>query len=131
MSEDATDRRLLVLDDDRPVAVLISTVAGQAGFEARSTHEVGSFFALLDTWRPTHVMIDLVMPETDGVEVLAGLAKCQYRGMVYVASGLGGRTLATAGRAAEDYGLNLRGLLSKPFSLGELRALLTGSVEVA
>jgi CheY-like chemotaxis protein len=41
--------------------------------QAQFTIRTEEFFRAVEDWHPTHVAIDLVMPEMDGVEVLAKL----------------------------------------------------------
>ena len=66
-------RRLLILDDDPGVGQTIELIARASGFETRFTSSPDDFFQGVDEWRPDHIAIDLIMPEMDGVEVLARL----------------------------------------------------------
>lgn len=108
--------RLLVLDDDDSINFTIGAIAESSGFEARTTTNPAEFFDLVTTWAPSHVIVDLVMPGLDGVETLRLLANTEFRGLVIIASGLGSRVLEAAGRAAAENGLNLLGILPKPFT---------------
>jgi CheY-like chemotaxis protein len=74
---------------------------------------------------PTHVAIDLIMPRMDGVEVLARLAACPCAARIIVTSGVGSRVLDSARRFVAEHGLNVVGVMSKPFSPAAFRALLT------
>jgi EAL domain-containing protein (putative c-di-GMP-specific phosphodiesterase class I)/CheY-like chemotaxis protein len=116
--------RLLVLDDDVDVSATICTIAARAGFETRSTTQADEFFQLVADWQPSHLIVDLVMPDIDGVETLHRLALSGHRGIVIVTSGLGGRVLEAASRAAEENGLRVSGVLPKPFTAAKLRSLL-------
>lgn len=116
--------RLLVLDDDVSVNATICAIAARAGFETRSTTRAEEFFQLVTDWQPSHLIIDLVMPDIDGVETLHRLALSGHQGTVIVTSGLGGRVLEAASRAAEENGLRVSGVLPKPFSPAKLRSLL-------
>jgi EAL domain-containing protein (putative c-di-GMP-specific phosphodiesterase class I) len=119
------ERRLLILDDDPEIGRTISFIAESIGVSARHTASPSEFFALQLTWAPTHVAIDLVMPEMDGVQVLAQLAHRHCTAQIIITSGLGERVLAAAGRSAEEHGLKIAGVLSKPFSPLTLRKLLS------
>ncbi|MBC53250.1 MAG: diguanylate phosphodiesterase [Gammaproteobacteria bacterium] len=116
--------RLLVLDDDINVNTTICAIAGRAGFETRSTTQSEEFFRLVTDWQPSHLIVDLVMPDVDGVETLHRLALSGHQGIVIVTSGLGGRVLEAASRAAEENGLRVSGVLPKPFTPAKLRSLL-------
>lgn len=121
----ATQGRLLVLDDDISVSFTICAIAQKSGFDTRSTVSADEFFELVTSWQPTHMVVDLVMPDVDGVETLHRLAKAKSNSMVIVTSGLGGRVLEAAGRAATENGLTVSGILPKPFSPALLRELLS------
>src|SRR5690606_15100246 len=84
---------------------------------------------LLNEWAPTHVVIDLVMPRVDGVEVLRMLADRHCGARIILTSGAGERVLDAARRVAIARGLAIAGILPKPFGLGHLRTLLAPSAE--
>lgn len=119
------DKRLLVLDDDADVSFTICTIAKSAGHDARATTSADEFLHLVADWAPSHLIVDLAMPEVDGVEILKRLADVAFDGAVIVASGLGNRVLEAAGRAAAENGLNVSGVLGKPFTPNRLRELLS------
>jgi len=121
----ATQGRLLVLDDDTSVSFTICAIAQKSGFDTRSTVSSDEFFELVSSWQPTHMVVDLVMPDVDGVETLHRLAKTKSESIVIVTSGLGGRVLEAAGRAATENGLTVSGILPKPFAPALLRELLS------
>lgn len=129
MNDDGLLQRLLILDDDKAIATTICAVADGIGFETRATHRATAFFEALEQWEPSHVMVDLVMPDKDGVEVVVELAERGFEGQLIIVSGLGGRSLGLAGRMASEYGLNFAGVLPKPFAPSVLRALLTADPE--
>ena len=116
--------RVLILDDDPQVGKLFQLIAESVGAEARAMTHTQEFFRAVADWDPTHVAIDLVMPEMDGVEVLVHLAAMHCGAKIIITSGLGTRVLDAAGRSADEHGLAIAGVLSKPFSAKALRALL-------
>lgn len=116
--------RLLILDDDPAIGRTIEQIARGAGLEARFTDDPAAFFDAVNAWDPTHIAIDLVMPRMDGVEVLTRLAKRGSRARIIITSGVDHRVLDAAGRSAVEHGLEIAGVLSKPFSAKALRSLL-------
>ena len=116
--------RLLILDDDAAIGKMIELVAESAGFEARSTSQPDIFFRELDRWSPTHIAIDLIMPEMDGVEVVQLLADRECRAGIIITSGVGSRVLDAARRSAVEHGLDVMGVLAKPFLAEAVRRLL-------
>lgn len=118
-------RRLLVLDDDPDIGKTISLIGERAGFCVRVASGPNAFFDLIERWDPTHIALDLVMPEMDGVEVVRHLAERQCHAAVIITSGVGGRVLDAARRSAVEHGLNVVGVLAKPFLPSAVRALLS------
>jgi EAL domain-containing protein (putative c-di-GMP-specific phosphodiesterase class I) len=116
--------RLLILDDDASVAMTIARIAEVAGFAVRSCWAPADFFTTLDRWQPTHLAIDLVMPALDGMEVLRQLAERGCSARVIITSGMGTKVLESAQRSAAERGLNMAGILPKPFRPQQLRELL-------
>jgi len=116
-------RRLLILDDDPGVGQTIELIAQAAGLETRFTSSPEAFFSMVDEWHPDHIALDLIMPEMDGVEVLARLAQRDCQARIIVTSGVDHRVLDAAGRSATERGLNIVGVLPKPFMPGTLRKL--------
>lgn len=118
------NERILILDDDPLVGQTIALIAEGAGLEARSTSDPEAFFRELEEWNPTHIALDLVMPELDGVEVMQRLAERGCQANIVITSGVGSRVLDAARRSATEHGLNVLGVVSKPFSPATLREAL-------
>lgn len=124
MSELTGQRRLLVLEDDVLTGRTIQTIAEFAGLAVQFTTEPDDFFQRLDAWQPDVIALDLIMPAMDGVQVLARLGERSCKARIIITSGVGSRVLDAARRAAQQHGLSISGVLAKPFSPAELRALL-------
>lgn len=124
-------RRLLILDDDPGVGQTIEMIAQTSGFETRFTSNPDQFFLLVDEWLPDHIAVDLIMPEMDGVEVLGQLARRNCDARIMVTSGVDHRVLDAAGRSAIERGLNIVGVLPKPFMPSALRKLFNFGEPVA
>jgi EAL domain-containing protein (putative c-di-GMP-specific phosphodiesterase class I)/ActR/RegA family two-component response regulator len=116
--------RLLILEDDPAVGRVIHRVATASGHDARVVTQPEQFFKALEEWHPTHIALDLVMPDMDGIQILAELGVRRCTADIIITSGMGARVLDAAGRGAREHGLNIVGLLAKPFSPAALRALL-------
>ncbi len=115
-------RRLLILDDDPALGRFVGTVAERSGLDATITTTAHDFSAALDQAFDL-VVLDLLVPDADGVELMRSLADRPYRPKVILVSGLADRVLAGAARVAEEMGLTVRGRLHKPFRAHELREL--------
>ncbi len=118
-------RRLLILDDDAAVGELLRAGAQSAGFETQLCLEARHFLAQLLPWQPSHIAVDLTLPDTTGEAVLEAVAAAGSRARVIVCSGSSGLQLASALSLAQRLGLAVAGSLPKPFRMAQLRGLLT------
>jgi DNA-binding NarL/FixJ family response regulator len=118
------ERRLLILDDDALVGLLVESVARLAGVATCLTREADEFYDAAADWGPTHVVLDLTMPGASGEEVLAELAARGCRARIIITSGADAERLAHAVAQARADGLDVAGGLPKPFVAAALRALL-------
>lgn len=118
--------RLLVIDDEPDVAALVGKVARLCDYEVATTTSAEEFVTLHGSWMPTHVVLDLQMPGTDGVELIRFLAGEKSSAKVLIMSGFDLRVLETASRLGAERGLAMAGTLSKPLRVADLQAILNG-----
>lgn len=128
MEQNIGEQKLLILDDDEWVAETMKAMATRLGFQVRSCSEPDSFFQELTKWDPTHLVIDLVMPRVDGIDILNKLAANSCKSHIIISSGVGRRVLESATTSASELGLNVSGSLPKPFKYQEVRRLLNKEV---
>jgi DNA-binding response OmpR family regulator len=62
----ADTRRVLVVDDDPDLRNVLRTAFVDEGYEVRSATNGRSALEVLETWRPSVIVLDLMMPELDG-----------------------------------------------------------------
>ncbi|MGN6728525.1 MAG: EAL domain-containing response regulator [Rhodanobacteraceae bacterium] len=122
-------KRLLILDDERTVAQTVAFAAERHGFLVRLTDSAKDFFEDVPRFSPSHIIIDLLMPGMDGVEVLRNLAALGCEANIIMMSGMGAKVLESAQRAGLERGLRISGILPKPFKPAELRALLDADAQ--
>ena len=108
--------RILVVDDEPPIRRLLRTSLTSQGFTVveASTGEQGVQAAAME--RPDVVILDLALPDVDGVEVtrqVRGWSKVPI--IVLSARGMEQDKIAALDAGADDY-------LTKPFGMGELLA---------
>jgi DNA-binding response OmpR family regulator len=121
--------RLLQIDDDAHVAKAFQRIAQSCGYEVRSTDRSDIFKATYESFQPQVIILDLAMPEVDGVEILRFLADAACQASILIFSGLEPRVLEAAGRLAGARGLKIAGVLSKPVRAANLRLILNGLKE--
>ncbi|HEC16200.1 MAG TPA: response regulator [Sedimenticola sp.] len=115
--------RLVVVDDELDIANLVQGRAGLLGFDARIVANGRELMKTLDG-EPDVIVLDLVMPDMDGIEVLQELAARNSRACIILISGYGKQYLEIADKLGSAHGLNILKTLTKPFRIEELDALL-------
>lgn len=112
-----------MIDDNPDVGEFIRAAAQAMGFECSSATDADEFLKMLspDT---NLILLDLVMPDMDGVELLRLLAQRKCRAGIILISGTGKRIIESAGQLAQALGLSIAGHLQKPFRLVELEKVL-------
>ncbi len=118
-------KRLLVIDDEVQMCDLVTEVAGDRGFETAQVTTHADFKRLLHEFRPMFIVMDLSMPDGDGVELLRFLSAERSEASIILISGFDQTVLNAAKQLGVDRGLNLVGALQKPIMIAELEALLT------
>lgn len=114
----APARRVLIADDEPAMAHAIERVLLRAGFEtavAANGFEAG---AMLPTFKPGVMTLDLRMPGVDGLDVLRFLRRTQLPAPLKVLV----VSADTEERLREALTLGAHGILRKPFTNDELLA---------
>jgi two-component system OmpR family response regulator len=116
---DGTPLRVLVVDDEVNIAELVSMALRYEGWEVRAAHTGSKAVAAAKDLKPDAVVLDMMLPDFDGLEVLRRMRATQPDLPV---------VFLTARDAVEDRiaGLTAGGddYVTKPFSLEELVARL-------
>ncbi len=109
---------VLVVDDEPTIGEVVSRYLRRAGYEARVAHDGREALALAAAKRPDLVLLDVMMPGPDGLEVMKRLRAREHdRVAVIMLTAKGEESDRVAGLrlGADDY-------VVKPFSPAELLA---------
>jgi CheY-like chemotaxis protein len=120
-----TEKRLLVVDDEPEFGEFVRKVATDLGYEVRVTTNGRAFQEAYHDLDPTTIVLDMVMPEMDGNELVLWLMKQQYRSDLIIITGYSPDYASDAKRLAEFKGLRSVTTLTKPIRLAKLRAVLS------
>ena len=121
--------RILVVDDDPQALRFIRDALTDAGYAALVTGDHSELADLIDSERPDLVLLDLMLPDTDGIELMQRVSQLADRPVIFISAYGRDETISRAlGSGAADY-------IVKPFSQTELiarvRAALRGRAEPA
>ncbi len=119
---------IIVVDDNPGILDMISTAAEEWGYEVSATESVEKFLALFAVRQPDAIILDIVMPETHGIELLEILQRSQSQTAIIMITGYGQNYLDAAAKLVTDRGMNLAGAFKKPITLKDLRKALQDAV---
>ncbi len=113
--------RVLIVEDDRTVSDVVQAYLSHAGLEPRVVDDGMDGLDAWRTWKPDLVVLDLMLPTLDGLEVLRRVRADGDRTPVVVLSARGDSEDRVIGLevGADDY-------LAKPFSPRELLLRVQG-----
>ena len=120
---DGRAARVLVVDDEADLTAVLDRRLTRAGWEVRSAGTGADALAEARTFEPDVVVLDVMLPDLDGLEVLARLRGYDESVAVLFLTARGDVSDRITGIAAggDDY-------VTKPFSTEEVMARLAGLV---
>ena len=114
---------LYILDDDEQYANLLAEFASGSGWNAIAEYDPVAF--LDKDISDAHVLVlDLVMPELDGIEVIRAIAKKRNEITLVLVSGFDARVLHSAQQLAEAHNIKVAASLTKPIPVNEFMKVL-------
>ena len=108
--------KVLVIDDDPQVRTLVARLLAQEGYETHVAADADEAVVALKSLSPDLVLLDVMMPHTDGIDLLADI-RTRSSIPIIMLTGRGDEADRILGlrTGADDY-------VVKPFSPGELTA---------
>lgn len=122
--------RLTIVDDDDALAELYGDVAESIDMKI-SRFKNGNDFVHSALDRRQIVLLDLMMPQMDGIQVLHRLAKAGFKYPIILLSGFDEGALKVARDFASNTQLNVLSTLTKPVDIDVLEMLLLEACENA
>jgi EAL domain-containing protein (putative c-di-GMP-specific phosphodiesterase class I) len=118
-----TRQKVLILDDDQEIGEMVVATVQGLGMDCIATSDAKDFMEALNP-DVTLILLDLVMPGVDGVEILRLLGEQGCQAGIIVMSGVGKRIVESAESLATTLGLSILDRLIKPFSIAQLEEIL-------
>jgi len=121
-----SDKGVLLIDDDKMTLKLLSIVFEGLGYANIECLQTGA--AALEKLKSNQVdtkllVLDLMMPEMDGIQFLRNLVDMQYTGYVLIMSGSDKQILSSL-ETLSGKQLNILGAIEKPVTPAKLNPLL-------
>ncbi|WP_373236461.1 EAL domain-containing protein [Cohaesibacter celericrescens] len=116
---------LIIVDDDEGIRAFFRDVAEDLSFYVFESADSEALFELIDHMVPDVILLDLTLPDVDGVEILRLLSTRNCQASIILASGQDKRVLSTSLRVGESLGLTMLPSLQKPISVASLEQSLS------
>ncbi len=117
-------KKLLVIDDEKSITRIIDKIASELGFEVRTLNEATSAYKVFKAFQPDILMLDLMMPDVDGIDVLNHVLAAGTGARLVVMSGYGQSYLQLGKAVALFHEHPNITTISKPFRRADLIELL-------
>ena len=82
-------QHILVVDDEAPILDLLSAYFKKHGYEVSTSTTADEARRMIDEKRPNLVILDVLLADTDGLEVLAEIKASHPRLPVIIMTGIG------------------------------------------
>lgn len=122
-------KRLLIIDDEPDFGQYVQKVAEGMGFDVRATTLAPQFKEAYRDFDPTVIVLDVVMPETDGIELVNWLSDRHFQGALVVVTGFTPHYAEMTSTLSVAKGLVSAATLFKPIGLKVLRSALVRAVQ--
>lgn len=123
------NKKLLVVDDQSGMARVVGMIANDLGFETRTlTNPVLATDVFID-FKPDVVIVDMIMPEKDGIDVLNEILLTGMPVKLVLTSGFSESYLRLGKAVAKFHAHDHVAVLRKPFRRDALVKVLTEEME--
>ena len=120
---------MLVVDDELRFRDFVKNVAIKLGFEVELAGDGHEFKTLYDVINPDVVVLDIVMPGIDGVELVQWLAGRGKQAHLVIVTGFAPNYATLAKKLGEAKGLLSVITLTKPVRMADLKDAIGSKVE--
>lgn len=116
--------RLLVIEDDKRVADLVCVAADEVGFITKWAVGPSAIMTTYQSFKPDVIVLDVLMPEMDGLEVLQFLREEFSQAKIVILSGSEDNSRRITESMGQALGFQVVGNIPKPFRLVLLKQVL-------
>ncbi|MCG8494066.1 MAG: response regulator [Sneathiellales bacterium] len=123
--ETSAGKSLLIVDDEIDFGKFVGEVGEGLGYNVTVTSCAVDFMKSYIEHQPSVIVMDMVMPGVDGVELIGWLAQQKCTSRILVVTGYNPRYVELAENLGGAKGLSSIKSLTKPIRLAELKAALS------
>jgi DNA-binding NtrC family response regulator len=118
------NRRILVIDDERPILLTLEALLGRYGYKADTAATAAIGLRMLNTNSPAVVLLDLQLPDADGLQMLDQIKREYPETQVIILT-----AHDSLNNAIESIKRGAYHFISKPYAPEELLSLLEKALE--
>ncbi|MBN8875874.1 MAG: response regulator [Rhodospirillales bacterium] len=123
-------KKLLIVDDQVGITKVVGLLAEKIGLEVKAVTDSNTATETFIEYRPDILMLDMIMPEKDGIDVLNEILLTGIPAQIVLTSGFSDAYLRLAQGVAKFHELDQVQILRKPYRREQLEAVLKGAAAV-
>lgn len=123
-------KHLIVVDDEPEVGQMVKNLATELGFAVTVSSSADQAVRLCQAAPPDVILMDMVMPGTDGIELLMSLSVIAVTAKIILMSGYDKSYLKMGQSLGRAKGLSITGTLKKPFRMQDICEQLDRALDI-
>src|SRR3982751_2414640 len=120
----ADHRRILIIDDERPILLTLEALLGRHGFQVQTAASAAHGLRALASGSPALVLLDLQLPDADGLQMLEQIKTDHPETQVIILT-----AHDSLNNAIESIKRGAYHFISKPYAPEELLSLIEKALE--
>ena len=120
--------RLLIIDDDKDFGEYVRQAAEEAGFEVNVTTRARDFKESFEAFNPDVIMLEVVMPDVDGIELINWLSDRGCTAKLIIVTGYSPKYAEMAGTLSVAKGMAFAMAVSKVNFIARIHEILAVQV---
>jgi DNA-binding NtrC family response regulator len=117
-------KRLLIVDDETTITKIVGKIAAGCGYQVETVNDPTLAMGVFHAFRPDLLMIDMVMPDVDGIDILRQVMAVAPQTKIIAMTGFGPGYLRLAKAVALFEEKSDITELAKPFRRADILAAL-------
>jgi DNA-binding response OmpR family regulator len=117
--------RIVIIDDDAPLLEIMRDIAAGEGYDVAALGKGADLIDTVDSFSPQRIVMDLSIPDCDGISLMRSLAEKGCSVPIVVVSSHPSRFLDDVRLLGTALGLDIRAALQKPFKVAEFVDCIT------